>query len=190
MEALHAVARDDVAEDRERVLAGRFAPGIYVNPFEIGAPSGIELACAEPKEPVGMRVHEVRGRARQGTLRARPDEEDVRPGVDAHAYGGACAHEVRERVEAGAKLLGARLQRGGVVGVAATADLDDEIVDPAHGRVGHEVVDRAPRDDPVPDDPERLLHAPQFIAGGSLSRPGAPAPAPATPLLSKGFALA
>jgi len=61
MEALHAVARHDVAEDRKRVLAGRFAPGIYVNPFEIGAPSVIELACAEPKEPVGVRVHEVHG---------------------------------------------------------------------------------------------------------------------------------
>src|SRR2546428_8459205 len=150
MEALHAVARDDVAEDRKRVLAGRFTPGIYVNPFEIGAPSGIELACAEPKEPVGVRVHEVHGRARQGALRVRPDEEDVRPGVDAHAYGGACAHEGRERVEAGGKPLRAPPQPGGGPGVAATTNLDAELEDPAHGRVGHEVVDRAPPDEPVP----------------------------------------
>ena len=65
---------------------------------------------------------------------------------------------MRERVEGGVgKGLGARLQRAGVVRVAAASDLHHEIAHvPTHG-IGQQVVDRGPRRDAVAHDPQRLL---------------------------------
>src|SRR5205807_1429197 len=112
--------------------------------------------------------------------RARPDEEDVSPGVHPHADRGPGAHAVAEWIEpvgglslraplrvrgplppgplppaAGRETLSSRLQSRRVIGIAAAADLDDDVVDAAGGRVGHEVIDRGLRGDLVADDPER-----------------------------------
>src|SRR5712691_10330472 len=65
---------------------------------------------------------------------------------------------MRERIEPiGSQRFGARLQRGGVIRVTPTTNLDNDVVNPSRRGVRHEVVDRSFGGDLVADHPERFI---------------------------------
>src|SRR5205823_4565606 len=183
---LDPVLRDDLAEDRERVLARGAVRRIDVDPLPVGAAGRIEVRDREftssatrcagrgPEQPFRVRVDEVLGRTGELAGGARPNEKDVAPGVDAHADRRARADEMGERVEARGEAFGAGLERAFVVRVAAPAHLPDEVVYPARSGVGHELVDGARGRDPVADDPERALHQPAASASRAASMASGP----------------
>src|SRR5438552_16662483 len=104
-----------------------------------------------------MTVHDVRGGAGQAAIFVRPDEEDVAPGVDAHAYRGAEAHEVVERIElAAGQRQRLRLEIGAIVRVAAATDLHDDVDDPARRGICEKIVDRLRGREAVAHGPQRL----------------------------------
>ena len=116
-----------------------------------------------------MPVDKVCTRGRQ--LRRRRDEIDVHPGVDAQTLGACLGDQRGERIEARGltrQRIGTRLERALEVGVATSAHLHEQGIEPAGSGGLHDGADRARRRQAYPRHPER----PDLVARGRRVRRG------------------